>query len=159
MKKTPDPDRHVGFTGTRNGMTTPQAAAVHIALVRLRETGARFFHHGDCLGADDRAATIAHDLGYIVVAHPPNNTRARAWGYYDQIRPPHAYLVRNRHIVDECSWLIGCPATVRHELRSGTWSTIRLARDLRRRLTIVAPNGLLIDPACIGDPSSKVSTR
>ncbi len=153
------PDRHVGFTGTRNGMTTPQAAAVRIALVRVRDLGARVFHHGDCVGADDQAAAIAHDLGFHVVAHPPHAARARAWGYYDEIRPPQAYLVRNRAIVDECGLVLACPATVRHELRSGTWATIRYARGEGRRLCIVAPNGLRIDPACIGEPTSKARAR
>ncbi|GAA1401801.1 hypothetical protein GCM10009613_60720 [Pseudonocardia kongjuensis] len=148
----PHPERHVGFTGTRRGMTSPQASAVATALTRLQTAGARFFHHGDCIGADDRAATIAHELGLEVVMHPPTNSAARAWAYFDHSRPPHRYLVRNRHIVAECAWILACPATFRHELRSGTWSTIRAALDLDRRLTIIAPDGVLIDPRSIGAP-------
>lgn len=140
MTPTAAPARHVGFTGSRDGLTTGQTRQVIALLVDLQQHhGARVFHHGDCLGADDQAATIAHNLGYHVVAHPPTNRRLRAYGYYDEVRPQLPYLARNRAIVDACRRLIACPSSPIEEQRSGTWATIRYARTVGVRMCVVTP--------------------
>ena len=148
MTATPERPLQIGFTGTRAGLTDDQARVVRSLLHGFhRHQGARTFHHGDCVGADDQAATIAHELGYRVVVHPPTNRRLRAWAYCDESRPPRRYLVRNRAIVVESDRLIGCPDTAepRQGAGSGTWSTIHAAGRMQRPVNVVAPDGHLLD--------------
>lgn len=148
MTTPTSPTCHVGFTGTRHGMTTAQTRAVRALLTDLQaHHGADVFHHGDCIGADDQAATVAHDLGFWVVAHPPTNRRVRAYGYYDELRCPAPYLARNRAIVDACHRMIACPATAMEEQRSGTWSTIRYARRRGVRMAVLSPHQASAVPA------------
>lgn len=124
----------VGFTGTQLGMTEDQKDALSRILVDEDVTE---LHHGDCIGADDEAHAIATDLHITVVIHPPENEAKRAWCHSEDMRRPRPYLDRNHAIVDLL-------ATVRHDgarafliaapkgpevLRSGTWATVRYARN------------------------------
>jgi len=54
-------------------------------------------------------------------------------------RPP---LTRNHDIVDCTELLIACPKSMKEELRSGTWATVRYARKLERPVIIIYPNGI-----------------
>ncbi len=126
----------IGFTGTRKGMNKFQ----------MLEVAKRFgwgthFHHGDCIGADAEAALLAHDMGLIVICHPPVKTRHRAYAKAHHTREPKDYLARNRAIVDSCDMLIATPAG-EEKLRSGTWSTIRYARRWGRHIYIVYPDSV-----------------
>lgn len=144
------PAVHVGFTGSRHGMTTDQDRTVRALLEDLQEHHrAEVFHHGDCTGADDQAATLAHELGYWVVAHPPTNRRVRAYGYYDELVRPAPYLARNREIVDACHRVIACPASTVEQQRSGTWATVRYARTRGVRLAVLGPH---TSAAAVGAP-------
>ena len=51
------------------------------------------------------------------------------------------YLERNRDIVDACDILIACPRTLKEELRSGTWATVRYARKVGKPVAILWNNG------------------
>lgn len=53
--------------------------------------------------------------------------------------PRAPYLERNKHIVDNCEIMIACPKEVEHTVRSGTWSTIRYAWRVKRKITIIPP--------------------
>jgi hypothetical protein len=113
----------------------------------LRKLFPHEFHHGDCVGADDEAATLVyqHCGATKIVRHPPDNTHNRSNNQcHRESREPNPYLERNRAIVDETMHLI---AAVRgpEEVRSGTWSTVRYARKLGRRITIVWPDGKVAD--------------
>lgn len=134
---------HIGFTGTQHGMTPQQQAVVDWLLVTSRDTPA-YFHHGDCVGADAEAHTIALRHTYAVVIHPPIHTakRAHCVGAY-LVLPPADYIVRNHDIVDECNLLIATPAQSDEQIRSGTWATIRYAHRKRRRTVIVHPDGTM----------------
>src|SRR5215472_6419116 len=112
----------VGFTGTRHGLTIRQFQSLRRLLMVMRDAGGVEFHHGDCLGADQKAHYLAKTLGFRVVLHPPSNPRARAWCVADESRPPLPYLVRNQVIVDECRVLVAAPRQATETLRSGTWS-------------------------------------
>ncbi len=132
---------HVGFTGTQRGMTSEQRRKVTSLLVDL---GATHFHHGDCIGADDEAHDIARGLGLLVYLHPPEISVKRAFCRIRnnemsfQVAP---YLERNRHIVNTTAALIATPGETEEQLRSGTWSTVRYARKLRRPVYVVFPDG------------------
>jgi hypothetical protein len=98
-----------------------------------------YFAHGDCIGADAEASKIAKKLGYKIILHPPINSNKRAWSDYDEARPVKEYLVRNHDIVDETQFLIATPKSEIEEVRSGTWATIRYAKDRYRNIIIIYP--------------------
>lgn len=127
----------VGFTGTREGITPAQDVALWQRLSELRGTD---FHHGDCKGADVAAAKMAREIGYRVIAHPPDSRRMRAFHRSDEIRPELPYLERNRNIVDAAGVLLACPDGP-ERLRSGTWSTVRYARRQGVTVVVILPDG------------------
>jgi len=132
---------NVGFTGTRRGMTDAQYNSVW-ALLCYRAPG--HFHHGDCTGADEKAAHLARHAGMRIICHPPTDSRLRANVVSDETRAPRPYLDRNHDIVDETTELIATPGEFEEQLRSGTWSTVRYARRQGRRVLVVLPDGRLM---------------
>ena len=60
--------QHIGFTGSRNGLSDAQTAALAQVLVSLEPLT---LHHGDCVGADAHAHQIAEAAGWPTVTHPP----------------------------------------------------------------------------------------
>jgi hypothetical protein len=137
---------HIGFTGTRHGMTRQQMKCVTQALKTHFTPGASF-HHGDCIGSDVQAAEIATKIGYLTVAHPglnprdPNSTRTRAFHLSDTILAVRPFLVRDRDIVDAVTIMIATPHTATEIRRSGTWTTVRYARTQQRSLLLYGPDG------------------
>lgn len=136
-------NRKIGFTGTQRGMTTLQRAKVDWILAIYATAGATTFHHGDCVGADAEAHSLARSRGYAVVVHPPTNPAKRANLVGDATRPAKAYLDRNRDIVDATDVLVAAPGEEEEKLRSGTWSTIRYARKVGRLIATVYPSGVV----------------
>lgn len=132
-----------GFTGTQHGMTAEQKRA--LAEMVLPFIGYEL-RHGDCVGADAEADAIARRAGWVRVAHPPASTSKRAWCKADVILEPQPYLVRNRDIVRASEILIAAPKGFTEEQRSGTWTTIRYAKSLRRPIRIIWPDGR-VEPA------------
>ena len=134
--------QRIGFTGTQDGMTKAQRSKVCALLVELDPSE---FHHGDCIGADSQAHQIADGLSIPICIHPPDNERKRAFcGGAQEIRAPLPYLVRNREIVAWSDVLIATPKSSKEELRSGTWSTVRRAREAGKPTYIVLPSGELL---------------
>lgn len=137
----------IGFTGTRNGMTLSQRERL---IWILNDQGQEFgeevdeFHHGDCKGSDHQAFRIADELAWVTVAHPCNIRSWRAFTNSTKILDPLPPLVRNKIIVDSVGLMIATPEGRAEVLRSGTWSTIRRARKLPRRLWIIYPDGELV---------------
>ena len=129
--------KHIGFTGTRHGLSARQRMLLRKL---LKESDATHFHHGGCVGADEEAHAIAKTAGMTVVAHPSILSQWRG-NYTDaNVVRPHAHpLRRNKDIVEEVSEMIACPKERHEKLRSGTWATIRHARKIGRRLTIIDP--------------------
>jgi hypothetical protein len=129
---------HIGFTGTRQGMTQAQKDAIRKFLSSRR--GA-VLHHGDAIGADAQAHDIAAELGLAVVIHPPVIEAGRAWKQSDTVREPKRVLTRNKDIVRETQLLLAAPAEPIEQARSGTWSTVRYARRLGRSIHVFTPAG------------------
>ena len=132
----------VGFTGTQRGMTEKQLSVFRTLLPHGGGEGSQF-HMGLCIGADIQAATIAREEGFYIVGHPPINQRKMGVFKCDALCLPEQYLVRNRHIVQETEMLLATPKESEEVLRSGTWSTIRYARGLKRSILIILPDGCL----------------
>lgn len=132
---------HIGFTGSRDGMTYFQKQSVHrsLSLIKKRnKTTKLFFHHGDCIGADAQAHLIAAKLGFIIVVHPPTDNTRRAF-MQGIVLPPKPFMDRNRDIVNESHLMIACPKTRQESLRSGTWATIRYSRNKGNLWNLIKP--------------------
>jgi hypothetical protein len=150
----------VGFTGTQEELSEEQFESLRKLLTILRIGRSRpslgildrspfeGLHHGDCVGADRTAHRIASELHYYISIHPPLNPVKRAWCKIEKDGGKYClakdYIPRNYDIVDETQALIGCPRTEVEELRSGTWSTIRYARKLKRPIFLIMPDGKVV---------------
>ena len=134
-----------GFTGTRQGMTAAQKAALaHLIMIDDLAN----LHHGDCVGADAEAHGIVLGEWKDVTIHPPIERVARAFcelpkpvGNYQgsEILAARPYLERNHNIVKACEVLIAAPISLHETMRSGTWATVRYARAMRRPIIILDP--------------------
>lgn len=132
--------KSIGFTGTQDGMTSFQMESVEKILQRGKEKGYTDFHHGDCIGADEQAHSIAIKLGYRVIIHPPINSSKRAYCKGDYHFSKKEYIDRNHAIVDASRIMIATPKENTEKLRSGTWATIRYAKKMKKPVMIVYPN-------------------
>jgi hypothetical protein len=127
-------------------MTVPQRVKLQAVVRRIHfldSYGIDEAHHGMCEGADEQFHHICMNLGIPIVGHPPENTRYLmdydpAW--FARMHEPKPYLVRNRAIVDSLDLasdrLIAAPKEMEEVKRSGTWSTLRYARNRCKNLTI-----------------------
>jgi len=142
----------IGFTGTQKGMTEHQFDVfVNVIHTLMRQDGdGSVFHHGDCVGCDQQAhqivAALRGDCNYDIKfdIHPPSDPKSRAFCKgkdTDTVRHPAPYLVRNHSIVDEVDFLIGCPKGAKEVLRSGTWATVRYARESSKKIMLIFPDG------------------
>ncbi len=137
----------IGFTGTRQGMTRLQRQLVESLLVLHppKET-----HHGDCIGSDAQFhKIICNQTTASIIIHPPLDRRYRAFCAADEtkgdmILPEKPYLERNRDIVNASEIMVAAPKELIEQQRSGTWYTIRRAREKRRQIIIVFPDGTLL---------------
>ena len=134
----------VGFTGTRDGLTCEQHAAL-CEWVKARKVTE--FHHGCCVGADSEAFDVFHKWapGVKIVAHPPESNAmvsGNALEFSDEKRERAPYLDRNRNIVNSCEVLVACPKG-EEERRSGTWQCVRYGRRQGKTVYIVWPSGII----------------
>jgi hypothetical protein len=140
----------IGFSGTRHGMTGPQLDAFKALLGRLADAHPGVeFHHGDCVGADDQAATFANTLSTVatIVSHPPVVATQRAYNpWADRVEYPRPYFDRNRAIVAACDVLIAAPAEMANPLRGGTWHTLGVAEREGRPVWVCWPDGTVTEP-------------
>lgn len=141
---------NVGFTGTREGMTDDQLDKLDRLLRGFRQDiFDSSFLHGNCVGADEQALTLARNLNYRTVAYPTDIPSMQIeLSLSDYAKDAEKPLVRNRHIVRDCDVLIAAPkeSTEPEPARGqGTWSTVRYARkqNLKRRTYIIWPDGKL----------------
>lgn len=128
---------NLGFTGTRDGMTDAQKAAVS----EILGVENCVFHHGDCIGSDKQAHDIATCLGVYIHVWPPTSRALRAFCVGNAMHQPENYLVRNQHIVDNSAMLIATPKESVEKTLSGTWYTVRYAKSQHKPVCIILPNG------------------
>lgn len=127
--------KDIGFTGTQDGLTCSQKEQAR-AILRVITT----LRHGDCIGADEEIHKIARSIkGIYIAGYPPINSNKRAFCDFDVMQEPKEYLVRNKDIVNECTFLLVGPKTLSEEVRSGTWSTYRYAMSIYRPTHILEP--------------------
>lgn len=145
---------NIGFTGTQKGMTDEQYDTVDRmvkAIVRATSLDV-VAHHGDCVGADADFHDICEEHRVVVETHPANMDTKRAFKRAKVVHPTMPPLVRNRVIVDSCSLLIVTPRSTKEQVRSGTWATVRYARQCGRVMWIAMPDGsTMVDPRAWGE--------
>ena len=129
----------IGFTGTRRGMTNKQMSMLKLLLRKIFNDSFQFVH-GGARGADTQADEIAREIGYDIYIRPTEETY---WNWMKKKRnvctgkPP---LERNKDIVANVrSFLIAAPKSLNEERRSGTWATIRYARETGVLVVILDP--------------------
>lgn len=133
---------NIGFTGTRKGMTSEQEAVVDSLLFYFNgRYGDVTLLEGDCTGADDQAYRLARNRGIRIETFPPTDKRYACNHKADVVHSAQPYLVRNASIVKACDVLIAAPGEFAERLRSGTWSTIRLAK--KKPVYTVYPDGTM----------------
>jgi hypothetical protein len=134
----------LAFTGTRRGLTRGQLAALGRRLETMRPTVLR---NGIAEGADMQMLSVLPRSVKEIHFWPCNRARAKVAGglrFHPSVRvivhgilPP---IERNHIMVDAADVLIACPHGP-EELRSGTWSTVRYARQQGKPVIIVWPDG------------------
>lgn len=129
---------NIGFTGTRHGMAKPQLNKVRFIMEAITAAEPPTLFHGDCVGADEQAAIIAAELGWLTDASPGPDPARRACHPSTVVRDPRPFLERNRFIVDNADLLIAAPAG-REDRRSGTWHTVSYARSRDIPVIVIAP--------------------
>lgn len=131
---------HVGFTGTRQRLTEQQVCTLERELQKLFGEGYHTFHHGDCVGADELAHSLAVRLGFRTEVHPPNKSEYQAHCEGDVVHTPKPYMQRNQDIVNASDILVATPKGPT-EHRSGTWATINMARRADLGIIIIKSSG------------------
>jgi predicted Rossmann fold nucleotide-binding protein DprA/Smf involved in DNA uptake len=141
----------VGFTGTQNPGPTPRQ---HDAMRRfLAGMQMSRFVHGAAPGCD----TLAHNIveqahrGIVIELHP-SNLGFRSSILYEpignlEIYPELPPLERNRVIIRRIHGLLAVPRTDIEETRSGTWATVRYAREIGLPIYVVKQNGQVVRDA------------
>lgn len=138
--------RHIGFTGTRYGMTAEQRSCLYDLLISQQVHWSPLcLHHGDCTGADAEVHRMARqDIMVRVEKHPPD--KWSNWARCEMLpgetsHPPLPYMKRNAVIVAAADVMFAAPAEITEQDRGGTWATIRMARRAKKPLCIVFPDG------------------
>ena len=135
---------NIAFTGTRRGMTEHQRDV----FTRFLKGGNPYdvLIHGGCVGADDEADQAAATLKLYRIIYPAiTNTELRITHATLRGRGPCMFgmprlpLERNKDIVNEGAFLVACPKENTEILRSGTWATVRYARKIGKRVTVILP--------------------
>jgi hypothetical protein len=95
------------------------------------------------VGADEQAAKIAKELGFRVVAHPglapdPLDLECRStFSGNDEVLEAKPFAIRDRNIVETTECLLAVPSTQSEDLSSGTWATVRYARELQKPVDLI----------------------
>lgn len=133
---------HIGFTGTRYGMTDEQKATV--TKILKGSVLVEGVHHGLCVGADKDFHDIALALGIPVYGHPSVNKTLQEKipdEEFVHLYKHQPYLIRNNSIIDNTKYLIAAPYEFEDTVRSGTWYVIRHALKRGTVVSIVYPDG------------------
>ena len=120
----------IGMTGNRDGITKEAIITFENFLKKSKIDEA---HHGDCVGADKMFHDVLHNKKIKIIIHPPNDNKLRSFCKSEFILPSKPYLDRNKDIVNDTNILIAFPSSEIELLRSGTWSTIRYARKIKKK--------------------------
>ena len=148
---------HVGITGSRHNLPGSQIESLYRVLTDLAYRDGNIhdsgivLHHGCCTGADESAHKLMSIIpGVAIIGHPGKDARGNSpylmdmTSFVGKLYPRKLYADRNHDIVNACELLIACPAYPENDkrsTRSGTWQTIRMARNTNCIIAYISPNG------------------
>ena len=137
----------IAFTGPRTGMSTRQQDSfteiiTTYAGYHFTTSQNLLFFHGGCNGSDIEARDIAlacKEYQKIDIECFPGDKDQyeNNIGFDQEVHDQMPYLWRNKNMVNACNILIATPQSLVEELRSGTWSTIRYARKIKKPCLIL----------------------
>lgn len=141
---------HVGYTGTRSGMTHEQRLAVTLCAERhATDDYVIVGHHGDCVGGDEEFHEILRLFpNAYIIGHIPIIDTERAHCEFDEERAPLPYMKRNTVIVRESRVMIAAPYAAEPASSGpvgGTWRTVELTRKAKKPLYLCLPDGRIIE--------------
>lgn len=143
---------HIGFTGTRHGMSAEQFHMVRRLIIEASDGEVFFAHHGDCVGADAEFHEICSTLcgQCLVTVHPGPISDLSAGCTCTERLAPQPHMRRNAAIVAASQVMIAAPYESEPQKRGGTWATIGMAvralkRGSLRTLYVVGRDGVLLD--------------
>lgn len=135
----------LGFTGTRQGLTGAQLAGLPLALPIPPD----HLLHGGAQGADTQFDRwFRANWGAMTLHIEVYPSYGRHWNGDDSsclltVHPPMQPLARNVIIAKRCDRLLACPAEMNEVVRSGTWATVRYARNWEKPITLLMPDGTI----------------
>lgn len=146
-----------GFSGSRDGMTDAQLAAVrawleeHKPSVLHHGAGPRRWKHQPSPSADEQAVLLARELGVKTVAHPGPASVPGGFPASDETWEPVAWLVRDwdiaHDVADDGGVLLAAPDVMPARFRSGTATTARYAVREGAAVVWFTPDGTVLGGA------------
>ena len=134
----------IGLAATCEGLTLVQTDWLAEMLLVLRLRGAVELHHGVCIGGDDQANTLAHEIGYTTVGHPLVSGRYCDHTDCDEYRRPLHRGAFDDVIIRETDLLLAFPRTdVEQYVNSNVWLTIRRAGKRGMPRLVILPGGVV----------------
>lgn len=121
-------------------MTSQQKQAFR-SVVAVRKPSV--FVHGDCIGADEQAHDIVHELfpSCEFEIFPTGNPVWRAFKTGTVVHDSMPALVRNSRIVSLSEMMVATPLEAEEMRYGGTWSTVRKAVEQKKPLHLILPDG------------------
>lgn len=130
----------IGITGTRKGLNDSQKRDLIKTLKILKPT---IFIHGMCKGVDTEAHYIVREIlpdckiiGYPGVSFVTGENYDHIESDVDERKVEQTFLKRNRDIVNDCDFLIGCPYSKSPQI-SGTFYTINYAKNNKKNVLVI----------------------
>jgi len=136
---------HLGFTGTRQGMTRAQAAAV---TALLQACPPQTFHHSDALGAETEVHALVRQQcpATQIMVHPPTRSAQRSFCVADIWRPTLPYFLCQQAVVQASDVLLAVPQSAAEMRRSGCWQAVQYARAVGTPVVLVRATGQVVWP-------------
>lgn len=145
----------LGFSGYRHddgGLWTPeQRSGVRQCIAALPE----IVLHGGAEGSDEDFDEMLREAGmpgqdiciYALPHRVPYWKEKIPAAELHLVDPERGALGRNRIIAISCEHLLATPGEMHEVVRSGTWATVRYARQNKKPITIVFPDGSIKEEA------------
>jgi hypothetical protein len=143
----------IGITGSRGFPTGAQQDTLSMLIGKLAESGPCEMHHGCCIGTDECAHFIGAKIpDMLLIGHPGYGINHKSpyqmtggHNLFAVILPALPYKQRNLAIVRASNILLACPLFPENDsrsARSGTWQTVRMARQANEPVILIPPAGI-----------------
>lgn len=137
--------KHIGISGTRDGMTDAQKETFlnYVNTLAMANPTLQYFHQGQCVGVDVEAArAIKKHFNMLVVSH---HVKKELLGLCtnDIVKQAKGYFARNRDIVNSSDLMFIIPKEDKPQSTGGTWYTYKYALANNKPVLLILPDGSL----------------